>query len=249
LGRFLPAPPKLLLVLQSFSTAFFSINKLSDSAKDCVLVHQGKKVIDTKILITQLNEIASKVLKFASLLPCFRTIHDDDKAALLQTNVKLYFQYVLARYFSSNSGPEQLSWILQDNLSHKQAENLKIGLTEIRLSECEHLNKMFYSSEFAKIYADYCNDIGFLYNFSPKCNGLVAQVILFNTNGINSLTEPEKIKHLFGQSKELLEMGQTYFNGSQQRQQQPVTPTLSNIDPLISSLKSMQTIFRDVYSK
>ena len=243
LGKFSPVIQRVILVLQAFTDVFVPTIELSESDKDLVLVQQGRKVFDKEVLIFQLNEIYSKVVKFASLLPSFTNLHPDDKAALLENNVQLFLQYVLARYFSSISGLEQLSWILQDNVGNRLTEKVKMDLLQIRLTECASLNRLFYSSEFAQIYSDYCNDIGFLYRFSKKCNGLLAHVILFNTNGIDCLREPERIKLLFEDSKELLDIGKKYLNCSQ------ANPTLNNVDPLLSSLRSMKKIFEDVCSK
>ena len=54
------------------------------------------------------------VLFFVSALMSkeFIHLHKSDQRKLLARNVPLYVQYVLARYINSDSGYEQISWLL-----------------------------------------------------------------------------------------------------------------------------------------
>jgi hypothetical protein len=49
------------------------------------------------------------ITDFSSTLTGFKNLRQEDRAVLLKANVPLYLQYILARYFCSTSGLEQVA--------------------------------------------------------------------------------------------------------------------------------------------
>ena len=54
----------------------------------------------------------------------FINLHKSDQRKLLARNVPLYVQYVLARYINSDSGYEQIRWLLgSEIMSYEESKN------------------------------------------------------------------------------------------------------------------------------
>ena len=75
------------------------------------------------------------VTEFAVTQFSFSSLGKEDQKVLLKNNVPLYLQYILARYFSSESGLEQISWILEGQIIDQTIEEVSefnlISLSEI----------------------------------------------------------------------------------------------------------------------
>jgi len=157
---------------------------------------------------------------------------------LLKNNVPLYLQYVMARYFSAETGIEQLNWILEGQLVMESLEEIT-KLSRISFNEFNSTVQMFPTSESAELYLRYSENVGMFYPFSQHCSGLVANMLLFYTNDsmADSLKEPKRISCIFDEAKELVRIGfehldrNLYVNAG------------NNVGPLIHTLSKMKTIF------
>ena len=178
------------------------------------------------------------VTEFASSQFLFKSLTKDDQITLLKNNIPLYLQYVMARYFSAETGIEQLNWILEGQLIMESLEEIT-KLSRISLNEFNSTVQMFPTSESAELYLRYSENVGMFYPFSQHCSGLVANMLLFYTNDsmTDSLKEPKRISCIFDEAKELVRVGfehldrHLYVNAG------------SNIGPLIHTLSKMKTIF------
>jgi hypothetical protein len=157
---------------------------------------------------------------------------------LLKNNIPLYLQYVMARYFSAETGIEQVNWILEGQLITESLDEIT-KLSRISLTEFNSTVQMFPTSETAELYSRYAENIGMFYPFSQHCSGLVANMLLFYSNDsvLDELQEPKRISCIFEEAKELVRVGfehldrHMYINAG------------NNIGPLIHTLNKMKTLF------
>jgi hypothetical protein len=176
------------------------------------------------------------VTEFATALFHFKTLHPDDQVALLKCNIPLYLQYILARYFCAKTGIEQLSWILEGQLStlmHDDSGFLRrIGLHEFNLSA-----GLFASADMSELYYRYSYNIEMFYQFPQACNGLVANLLLYRTNEnlLASLKEPEKVLRLHDDARRLVRLGLEHLDARCN-----LNPSLG---PLVHSLDVMRNVF------
>ena len=90
--------------------------------------NKGLPALGSKFLYTT-NEKILTVLFFISALMSkeFIHLHKSDQRKLLARNVPLYVQYVLARYINSDSGYEQIRWLLGrvcEIMSSEESKNI-----------------------------------------------------------------------------------------------------------------------------
>jgi hypothetical protein len=109
---------KLSSILDSFTFSMLRVESSPHTSE--ILSHHLKAATLRKTsLILHLGHIASALTDFARSIPTFRNLSCDTQRLLLRNNVPLYIQYVLARYFNSSSGLEQLNWILEGQVTRK----------------------------------------------------------------------------------------------------------------------------------
>lgn len=168
----------------------------------------------------------------------FLSLTKQDQMVLLKYNIPLYLQYVLGRYFSAETGVEQLSWILEGQFSGESIEEVS-KLSKIYLREFNQSVNLFPTSDMAELYSHFCENVGIFYPFPQHCNGLVANMLLYHTCDaiMPELTEAKRISCIFQEAKELVKLGFCHLdralsiNGG------------DNIGPLIHTLDRMKNIF------
>jgi hypothetical protein len=64
------------------------------------------------------------ITDFAASLFLFKSLSKEDQKILLENNIPLYLQYIIARYFTSETGFDQLSWILEGQMLMESIENV-----------------------------------------------------------------------------------------------------------------------------
>ncbi len=233
-----PLQSLLTRVLDAFTLTCGKLNPNSDRAQDLVLAHQRRKPLEKMTIITQLSTIASMITEFATSLAPFRSIPSTDQLTLLKCNIPLYLQYVMARYFSSSTGLEQLSWILEGQLSIPTEQEVR-ALHQIGLSEYNISTGLFSNTGVAELYKHYSESIGMFYQFPQHYNGIVANLLLYRTNEsmLMSLKEPVKIKALFDEAQDLVKLGLGQIDRCLN------VRASSILAPLIQSLETMKNIF------
>ncbi len=238
LHRLEPLHSLLPRVLDAFTLTCGKLDPNSPRAQDLVLAHQRRKPLDKMTIITQLSTIASMITEFATSLTPFRSLPSTDQLTLLKCNIPLYLQYVMARYFSSNTGLEQLSWILEGQLSIPTEQEVR-ALHQIGLNEYNISTGLFSNAGVAELYRHYSESIGMFYQFPQHYNGIVANLLLYRTNEnmLVSLKEPAKIKDLFEEAQELVKLGLGQIDRCLN------VRASSILGPLINSLETMKNIF------
>jgi hypothetical protein len=228
----------LTQVLDAFTLTCAKLNPNSNRVQDLVLAHQRRKPLDKMIIIGQLGTIASMITEFASSLAPFKSLPASDKFTLLKCNIPLYLQYIVARYFTSSTGLEQLSWILEGQLSIPAEEEVH-PLHQINLREYNITTGLFNNAGIIELYQHYSESIGMFYQFPQHCNGLIANLLLYQTNEsmLTSLTEPAKIQAMFEEAKKLVEIGCSQIDKCY------IMRAFIVLGPFIKSLEKMKNIF------
>ena len=65
----------------------------------------------------------------------------EDQKVLLRKNIPLYLQYILARYFSSATGFEQISWLLEGDIPVYSIEEVN-RIRFLDFTEINHLGRI-----------------------------------------------------------------------------------------------------------
>ena len=138
-------------ILDAFAFTAGKLNPYSDIAQNMIQHHLRAKHLDKTTLISQLSLLASVIAEFASTQYIFASLNTKDQKILLQNNIPLYLQYILARYFSSGSGLEQISWILEGQVSLQTIEDVT-NLNLITLNELNTAVCLYSSSTLVELY-------------------------------------------------------------------------------------------------
>ena len=83
-------------------------------------------------------------------------------------------------------------------------------LNLITLNEFNAAAAMYNSSDLVELYQYYSDTIRRHYSFPQHCNGLIANVLIYQTNQnmLKDLAEPNRIKRIFNDAKSLIRLGQ-----------------------------------------
>ena len=225
---------QLFNILDAFSLL---AGKISIQNSQLVQNHLGRPP-DKDSFIGHLGQLAALMTEFASAQLVFSSLDREDQNILLKSNVPLYLQYIVARYFSAATGVEQLSWILEGQLNIESIEVVR-KLHRISLAEFDLSVQMFASKEAAKVFAHHVDNIGAKYPFPQHCSGLVANMLLYVTDesNISCLKESRRIQCIFEHAKELVKTGLNSLDRTLD------ADVIANIGPLIQTLKEMKLIF------
>ena len=237
-SEFLSLHFQLSSILDAFTLTSGKLNATSKSAHSLVLIHQRKRPMEKSSLICQLSLIASMLTEFAYTQFLFLSLCKEDQTTLLKNNIPLYLQYITARYFSAETGIDQLNWILEGQLALESIEEVT-KISRISLREMNESVNLFTTSDMIELYSHFCNNVGIFYPFPQDCNGLIANLLLYYTcESIESeLKEAKRINCIFQEAVELVRMGYQHLDRSL------TSNAGDNIRPLIHTLTRMKSIF------
>jgi hypothetical protein len=144
----------------------------------------------------------------------------------------------LARYFSAESGSEQLEWILQ---GLPESLNPSANLSCITPEEYNSSTNIFSNSSSLELFSQCTKNIGIFYPFPQSANGLVANVLLYCPSKFSGtrLNDGATIQSLFEEALRLLD------KRFQVEDSQIFLNPAKNIGPLIHTLSKMQHIFSE----
>jgi len=238
--HFLSLRSQLSTILDAFTLITGQLSLTSELAQDLILNHQRQKSMEKTTLLSQLSMIASTLTEFAYSQFLFSSLSREDQTTLLKNNIPLYLQYILARYFSADTGVEQLNWILEGQICIESIE-MVTSLSRISLKEYNTSVNLFLSSQMLELFSSCAAQIGLFYPFPQHCNGLIANMLLYYTDKsiVGKLKEEKRIGCIFEEAKELVKMGFFCMD-------RPLDINPSNsIGPLIHTLSKMKQIFGD----
>ena len=165
-------------ILDGFAFVTGKIASHSESAEEIIGFHQRKKSLVKSTVMAHLKIFESTISKFAMSQPMFASLSKQDQNVLLENNVPLYIQYILARYFSAESGLEQIAWLMEGQISLKSIEEVK-NLHFIGLREFNEKTEIIGTEPLEKLYKCYSNNVGTFYAFPQQCNGLIANMLIY----------------------------------------------------------------------
>ena len=237
-STFLSLRSQLSSILDAFTIISGKLSLDSNLAEDFILNHQRQKSLEKTTLMSQLSMIASTLTEFASSQFLFSSLCKEDQTTLLKNNIPLYLQYILARYFSAETGLEQLNWILEGQINIESIE-MVTSLSRVGLKEYNTSVNLFPTSEMVEIFSHYVRNIGLFYPFPQHCNGLIANMILYYVDEsiAGKLKEEKRISCIFEEAKELVKIGFDHLD-----RKLNFNPG-SAIGPLMNTLSKMKIIF------
>ena len=85
-------------------------------------------------------------------------------------------------------------------------------LSRISLKEYNTTVNLFPTSEIVELYSHFSENVGIFYPFPQHCNGLIANMLIYNTNEsiVEELKEAKRISCIFNEAKELVKLGYRY---------------------------------------
>ena len=116
------------------------------------------------------------------------------QSILLRRNAPHFVQYVLARYFSSESGSEQLSWMLPNFSASKVDQTCLKRYSFDDLNELVDLTPKSSLVELYDLMNQRVGDTARAAGILPEDNCVVALACLYSSNSFSSLNEPDKVK-------------------------------------------------------
>ena len=237
-SKYLSLESQLSNILDGFALTSGKLNPNTVQAQDLIANHLRKKPLEKATIVSQISMIAMMLTEFAASQFLFRTLSREDQSILLKNNIPLYIQYILARYFHSDTGMEQLTWMLEGQVAIESIEEVT-NLTRISFSEYNTTVHWISSADKAGIYNHCIENIGVFYPFPPYCNGLIANLLLYYTDSsmAEGLQESKRISCIFEEAKELVKLGHEHLDRNVSME------AANNIGPLISTLGKMKTIF------
>jgi len=162
--------------MDAFSFATGKMDSASDYSRRIIECHMGTRNLEKKYLINQLGEIATAVADFVFSQPSFASLQRADQIYLLKNNIPLYLQYVLARYFTAETGLEQVSRILEA----PQAPGSGNPLSLISLRNFQQRANLFPSPETFDLYSLHSRSIGLFFPFPLKVTHLFTRLTVFS---------------------------------------------------------------------
>ena len=145
-------------ILHAFAFTIGNLNPNSDIAQNMIQYHLRARHLNKTTLISQLSLLATVIAEFASTQYVFASLNKEDQKILLENNIPLYLQYILAKYLGSGSGLEQLSWILEGQISLQTIEDVT-NLNLITLNELNAAVGLYSSSNLVDLYQYFSDSI------------------------------------------------------------------------------------------
>ena len=116
------------------------------------------------------------------------------QSILLRRNAPHFVQYVLARYFSSESGSEQLSWMLPNFSASKVDQTCLKRYSFDDLNELVDLTPKSSLVELYDLMNHRVGDTARAAGILPEDNCVGALACLYSSNSFSSLNEPDKVQ-------------------------------------------------------
>ncbi len=191
--------------------------------------HTGNKSRLTKQEFREhIFRIASQFKLFAHKQATFCAFSKVDQELLLTRNTTLFINYILGRYIGSETGEEQLQWMLDANLP----QNLSGTRPEkISFNEFNEQLHMFEVQE-----DDYDFEKGSRIIQETKlihhCTGLVAHMILYYSDLQMKLENATKVQSLFIETVELIKQAHIKYE------------ILIEVEPILRMLRELQKMAR-----
>jgi len=181
--------------------------------------------------------MVSFLSEFALSQSHFQSLCHEDKLTLLRKNLPLYLQYIISRYFHSRTGLDQLSWMLEGHLPigfHEEIQSLRL----LDFEEVNRKIRIFDSKELINEYEYLMRQVADYFPLPHNYNALLVNIIIYYENNDIKLSEPQRIRKLYAEAKDLLNLGQTLLD-----ENNLALSGSKNLDVLIRLLERMSMLF------
>lgn len=177
-----------------------------------------------------LFRLATLFKTFAESQPSFKKLDLLDQRHLLERNTTLFVMYMFGRYLGSRTGEEQLQWLLDENMptNLSGAKPNLVGFTEFN-----HRLRFFNDNASTGQYSNFeeCIRDMAATKLDYHCTGLVANLLLFNTD---ANTESTAISANFIEALELVKLS---------HQQVDIAISFEPVLRMVKQLRWMQDMF------
>ena len=198
-----------------------------------VAFHRGdiSKVPKT-LFITHLKHLNLQYQHFAMLDKAFLGLSKRDKQSLVMRNAPLFIQYILGRYFSSETGYEQLKWLLGShapNMSPKEQKQLHL----VSLAKFNKRLGLFKKYACLSTYEEFCKRLNYR-SLKFKCTSVWNHIVLYHYDKDIMLDDPEAVHNLCEDSITILPHSAHYFGCMEK----------PNVHGMIATTEAMAKFFK-----
>ena len=189
-------------VQKAFNEAINDFDHESQEIHTLVSGHLGNIwLLDHSLAFIKIMASSQKIFKvFSMKLPAFQSFLNSDQDALLESNAKMYREYIIGRYMSAGNGFDQLDWIsgLYESigtLDMDQIQQVTFDTVNFQKSLVSASNESYYQR---------CLESFKNFQFPTFLTPFLSYYILFNRKFNQVLSEPSKIEELAEVAKNLL---------------------------------------------
>ena len=198
-----------------------------------VSFHRGDiSKVPKQLFIEHLKNMNQQYQHFAMLHREFLSLHKRDKQSLVQRNAPLFIQYILGRYFTSETGYEQLKWILGIHAPTVPTEEQG----QFKLISLVKFNKrigLFKKYACLPTYDEFCKRLNYK-EMKYRCTSVWNHIILYHYDKDIRLIDRTAVHSLCEDSMSMLPHSAHYFGCT-------VRP---NIHGMIATTEAMVKFFK-----
>ena len=190
-------------------------------------------LLDHSIAFIKIMESSQRLFKvFSMKLPGFQSFLSSDQDALLESNAKMYREYIIGRYMSAGNGVDQLDWIsgLYESigtLDIDQIQQVTFDTINFQKSLVSASNENYYQI---------CLESLKNFQFPTSLTPFLSYYILFNRKFNQVLSEPSKIEEFAEVAKNLLRFS---------IETSALDMSIDNLDELLEVLFSMANLRKE----
>ena len=190
-------------------------------------------LLDHSIAFIKIMESSQRLFKvFSMKLPGFQSFLNSDQDALLESNAKMYREYIIGRYMSAGNGVDQLDWIsgLYESigtLDIDQIQQVTFDTINFQKSLVSASNENYYQT---------CLESLKNFQFPTFLTPFLSYYILFNRKFNQVLSEPSKIEEFAEVAKNLLRFS---------IETSALDMSIDNLDELLEVLFSMANLRKE----
>ena len=190
-------------------------------------------LLDHSTAFIKIMESSQRLFKvFSMKLPGFQSFLSSDQDALLESNAKMYREYIIGRYMSAGNGVDQLDWIsgLYESigtLDIDQIQQVTFDTINFQKSLVSASNENYYQI---------CLESLKNFQFPTSLTPFLSYYILFNRKFNQVLSEPSKIEEFAEVAKNLLRFS---------IETSALDMSIDNLDELLEVLFSMANLRKE----
>ena len=185
---------RVLKKIECFKLSNEQLNFKSDFIDELISYHRGECLLTHQSFCDFLTTMGSQFRHMALMNLDFCQLSLGDQRKLLARNTPLFIQYVLARYFTAETGYEQLSWLLgfhTPKMSTKEQSFIK----KISLKRAnQHLN-LFHFGAYLDTYREFAQRLN-VRTLRYKCTAIWCHIILYQTDHSMTLDNKQLVERL-----------------------------------------------------